>query len=258
MNLRSIVKTTQGKAIQNSPALLTGVGVAGVITTAYLTGKASFRAAEILREDEEDRKQAAVLGASRKEQFKMLWTLYIPAVAAGTFTCGAVVMANRIGTRRLATMAAAFAVTERAYDEYKEKVVEQIGEAKEKKVRTEIRKDRMTSDSSDGKTIYVAGDGGDHLVYEQYMGHYTRSSMEGLNSLRNEMNERLLHADYVSLSDWYNALGIPSTPATDALGWRSDGGLIELEIDTTMSDKGVPCLAFDFRPAPRPGYDLAH
>lgn len=258
MNLRSIINTTKGRAVHHSPAILTGLGVAGVVTTSILAGKASFRAAEILREDAVDRQQAAVDPAGRQDQFKLLWKLYIPAVLSGAFTCGAVVMANRIGTRRLATMAAAFAVTERAYDEYKEKVVEQIGKSKESKVRDAVRSDRVANDSTDGKTIYIAADGGDHLVYEMYMGHYTKSSMEGLNALRNEMNNRMLHSDYVSLSDWYNALGIPNTPATDALGWRADGGLIELEISTTLSDGGVPCLAFDFRPSPRPGYDLAH
>jgi hypothetical protein len=38
---------------ENSTTVLTGVGVAGVITTAYLTGRASFKAAAIISREKD-------------------------------------------------------------------------------------------------------------------------------------------------------------------------------------------------------------
>jgi hypothetical protein len=42
-------------ASDNSPAILTSAAVVGTITTAYLTGKASFKAADVIRDEEDKR-----------------------------------------------------------------------------------------------------------------------------------------------------------------------------------------------------------
>lgn len=262
MKLHQLIKHGELLVQKNSPAILTAVGVAGTLTTAYLTGKASFKAAELIY-NEETRVQktegtiVTLKDLSTREKAALTWKLYIPAATSATITCSAIVFAHRINTKRLAGALAALSVSERAYSEYKDKVVETLGKGKDEKIRDAVAQDRMKNDPSENKTIYFSGNG-DHLIYEQYMGHYTRGTAEDLKRICNEMNATLLNSDYVSLSDWYNQLGIPATSATDTLGWRSDKGLIEIDITTTLSDKEEPCLAFDFRPAPRSGYDLSH
>lgn len=263
MKLHQLIKHGELLVQKNSPAILTAVGVAGTLTTAYLTGKASFKAADILRIEKEEKSFRQTgeyehpVDLTKGEALKHVWKLYIPAATSATITCSAIVFAHRINTKRLAGALAALSVSERAYSEYKDKVVETLGKGKDEKIRDAVAQDRMKNDPSENKTIYFSGNG-DHLIYEQYMGHYTRGTAEDLKRICNEMNATLLNSDYVSLSDWYNQLGIPATSATDTLGWRSDKGLIEIDITTTLSDKEEPCLAFDFRPAPRSGYDLSH
>lgn len=257
MKIQHYIKVVQKAASDHAPALLTGAGAVGLVGTAFLTGKASFEAAEVIREAQalEDLNEKSH-PLELKEKAKLTWKLYVPAAGVGVGSIGCIIMSNRISSKRIAAVAAAYTITEKAYSEYKDKVEETFGKNKERKVRDDIAQDRVSAHPAE--RVYVARDGGEHLCYEKYMGHYTRSSVEGLNALRNEINEDLLQSDYVSLSSWYGPLGIPVTAASDTLGWRADGGLIELDISTVLSDDGEPCLAFDFRPQPRPGYDLAH
>ena len=52
MKLHTIVKQTEHILRNNSPAILTALGVSGTITTAYLTGRATVKAVRIIDEDE--------------------------------------------------------------------------------------------------------------------------------------------------------------------------------------------------------------
>jgi hypothetical protein len=51
VTLRSVIKISQRFIIDNSPTLLSGVAVTGTLAVAYLTGKATFKASELLEEE---------------------------------------------------------------------------------------------------------------------------------------------------------------------------------------------------------------
>lgn len=255
MTLRDIINRTQKLAIDNSPAILTAIGVTGSLTTAYLTGKASFKAAEVLAEAESNPAEPS-LPLDNKEKAKRIWKLYIPAALTATITCTSIVCATRIGTRRAAAMAAAFSISEKAFDEYKDKVVEQIGKNKEQKVRDDIAQDRVTQNSVGSQQVIVTG-GGNVLCYDMYTGRYFESDMETLKKAQNDTNYEILSQGYASLSDFYNRIGLSSTKTSDDVGWDTDRQL-ELTFSTTMSDDDRPCIAVDFHQAPVPNYFRVH
>lgn len=261
MNLNEIIKQAQKLAIDNSPAILTAIGVTGTLTTAYLTGKASFKAAKILSDMQYTENINRGAGEIRhelstKEKAKLIWKLYIPAISTGVITCTAVVFANRIGSRRAAAMAAAFSLSERAFDEYKGKIVETIGKNKERAVHDEIAQDRVTNNPVSKNQVIVTGSG-DVLCYDMYTGRYFESSMEKLNKARNDLNYDIINDGYASLTDFYSKIRLSGTKNSDDVGWRSDR-LLELIITTTMSEDNRPCLAMDFAVAPVPNYFRVH
>jgi hypothetical protein len=87
--------------------LLTGMGVSGVISTAYLTGRASFQASRAI--EREDRKRRESLSGinpdsdielmTTKEKIKLVWPLYIPPATVGATTISAIIMANHTASR---------------------------------------------------------------------------------------------------------------------------------------------------------------
>ncbi len=58
-----------------------------------------------------------------------------------TIVC--IVGSSKAGGRRTTAAVAAYSLTERAFSEYKEKVVEQIGKGQEQKIRDEIVQDQV-------------------------------------------------------------------------------------------------------------------
>ncbi len=74
MTFHELVKKSEKPITDNSPAILTAIGVTGTLTTAYLTGKATFKAAEILQAEFEEYRPCTT-----KEKAQFVWKLYIPA-----------------------------------------------------------------------------------------------------------------------------------------------------------------------------------
>lgn len=259
MTLAEIVKKTEKFTIDNSPLLLTAVGTAGVVTTAVLAGKAGFKAARII-EQEESRLRLHSTEVPRpkletRNKFALTWKCYIPPMGAGLLTVSAVIAANQIGTRRAAAVAAAYSLSEKAFTEYKEKVVEKLGETKEQAVRDELAQDRVDRHPvSEREVIIVTGE---QLCYDMYSGRYFKSDMETLKKAQNDLNHRILSDNYASLTDFYNLIGLNSTGVSDEVGWNVDK-MLEIHYSTTLSDDGRPCIALDFQTVPIRDYFRLH
>lgn len=251
MTLINLAKRAEKFLADNSPVVLTAIGVTGTITTAYLTGKASFKTNDLLDEENERRlvMNERVL-MEPKEKFLIVWKEYIPAVGVGAITIACIITANRIGTRRAAAMAAAYGISEKAFIEYKEKVVEKLGENKERDIRDEIAQNQVERNPT-GQQVLV-GDG-NALCYDAYSGRYFRSSMEDIKKAWNDTNYEILHNNYCSLGEFYGRLGLPSTQFSEEIGWSSDH-LLEIRFSSVLADDNTPCISMSFTAAPIRGY----
>lgn len=245
MNFTSFLKHAERLIVNNSPVILTAIGVAGTLTTAYLTGKATVKAVKHLNNNWED----YGTNLSTQDKFKEVWKFYIPASGTAAFTVASIICANRISGRRAAALAAAYSISERAFDEYKTKVIEKMGEKKEQAVRDEIAQDRVNRHPVSTSEVIIIGNS-DVLCYDIYTGRYFTSSVEKIRSAQNTINERLIHDHYASLTDFYDIIGLPATKVSDEVGWNLD---FMLKVDTnttTISDDGRPCLVMDFDVSP--------
>lgn len=251
MTLTSLAKRTEKFLADNSPTVLTVVGVTGTITTAYLAAKASFKASEIL-DDELERRRLYNENSnpSLRESARLVWKEYIPAAGVGVTTITCIILANRIGNRRAAAMAAAYSISEKAFVEYKEKVVEKLGENKEREVRDEIAQDQVNANPT-GEQVLV-GDG-NVLCFDSFTGRYFRGSMEIIKKAQNDTNYEILHNNYCSLGSFYDRLGLPPVSFSEEVGWNSDH-LLEIEFSTVLADDGQPCLSMRFHVEPIRSY----
>lgn len=243
------LSTAFGNAVKlikaNGPEILTAFGISGVVTTAYLSGQASYKAALVIRDEEhkggvsDDPKQRL------KERTKLVWTFYIPAGISGVATIGCLIAASRGNAQRTAAAVTAYSLTEKAFGDYREKVVEQVGKNKEQKIRDELVQERIAETSKTSKEVIIVG-GGHVLCCELYTNRYFRSDMEtlrkGLNELNHMINNNIC---WVSMDEWYAIIGLPSTSVSQNLGWDSDK-LVDLQFSPVMADNDEPCLAFDY------------
>ncbi|QJD49625.1 membrane protein [Gordonia phage Secretariat] len=262
MSLSEIAKSVEKFAITNSPAILTATAVTGTVSVAVLTGKASFKAARLIAEAEAEKIQVApdaidVRGPlETREKVELVWTLYIPAVSVGATTIMAMIAANQIGTRRTAAMAAAYSVTEKAFGEYREKVVTKLGEKKEQGVRDEIAQDRVSANPPSSTQLVMVGDN-EVLCYDQFSGRYFNSTMEKIKQGQNNINFRIINENYASLNDFYEEIGLDMLDVGDEFGWSTDRKL-EVQISTVLSTDQRPCIAINYYTAPFKDYNVSY
>lgn len=249
--LGELARRAQKYVIDNSPSILTAIGVSGVITTAYLTGRASFKAAEIIREREEEDGHAEDAKIRLKHRTQLVWKEYVPPVVMATMTVSAIVCANRIGQRRAAALATAYTIMERGYEEYRTKVIEKLGEKKEQALRDEVAQERIERNPIGDKTVIIGS--GEVLCFDEHTGRYFQSDMETLRKAQNDLNNQIINDFYASLTDFYEMIGLPKTAESDEVGWNSDR-LLELTFSGTIAKDGRPCISVGFKVVPIRGF----
>jgi Family of unknown function (DUF6353) len=235
MNFSGLITNLAKATKSNAPEILAAVGITGVFTTSYLAAKAAVTVAQ-----DED----ADPWASNKEKIKKYWKLYIPAGLSGALTISAIVGSNQASGRRTAAAVTAFTVTEKAFSEYKERVIEQVGKNTEHTIREKIAQDQLAEKPASTQVIFAGK--GHVLCCERYTQRYFRSDMETLKRAQNEINERVGHDLYVMLSEFYDLIGLEHTSVSDFIGWAEKE--MELEFYPLLSEgpDSEPCLAFDY------------
>lgn len=256
MNLDRILKQAVQITKENTPAILTSCAVVGTISTALLTAKASSQATLILDENRVVRVKEELGPATLKDEFGMVWKLYIPPVLSGAATVGCILASHSVNRKRHAAAIAAYSITDTAFREYRDKIIEEIGTAKEQKFREEIGVDHIKKNPLGDREVVVMVDG-ETLFHDSMSGRYFKSDTERVRQAVNNINSKALVNDYVSLNEFYQEIGLSPTVLGDEMGWRSDR-LLEITFGATISDDGRPALDIDYLVAPLRGYYRGH
>lgn len=248
MTLSEITNKALKFVSDNSPVILTTIGVTGTVTTAILASRASVKATRLIDDREYELETQDLPPMDIKEKIKLTWQFYIPAVSTGMMTIACVVAANRIGSKRAAAMAAAYSLSEKAFTEYKEKVVEKLGEKEETKIRDEINQDRVNRNPVSNNEVIITGQG-NVLCYDTITGRYFESNADAIRKAVNEVNFQIIHEMYASLNDFFNKIGLSPTAYSSEVGWNADA-LLEVHYSTTLSEDDRPCIALEYETHP--------
>ena len=247
-NFAKIIRDARMSMVKHSPEILTGIGIAGMITTTVLAVKATPKA---LQHIEEKKAELDTDELTPVETVKATWKCYIPTVASGAFSIGCIIGANSVNARRNAAFATAYKISETALNEYRDKVIETIGEKKEKTVREKVDKEHLDKNPVTQTNVIVTG-GGTARCYDHISGRYFDSSVEKIRKAVNTLNNELFNGmGYASLNDFYDELGLPHTSVGDTMGWNVAYGLIDIDFSSHIDDEGVPCIVLDYVSIPK-------
>lgn len=263
-------KMAQHAITKYSPEILTGIGIAGMITTTVLAVKATPKALEKIEEekkrvyDELDPldvpSQAIPKDVKLKpmEIVKVSWKYYIPAAITGTASIACIIGASKVNYTRNAALATAYNLSQTALTEYKSKVIETIGEKKEQVVREKVAKEQLEKNPiSPSKEVFVTGNGKQRF-YEA-MGHRRfQSTVTDIERAVNELNRRMRDEMYISLNELYREIGLEEVPIGDIVGWNIDKGYIDISLDSLIDSDGTACIVLDYLIRPTYGYDSVY
>lgn len=248
-NLKNIIDNSKIFVDKHSPEILTSLGIAGMISSTILAVKATPKALDLI-EDKKD--ELCTEDLTKREIIQACWKCYIPSVITGGVSVACLVGANSVNNKRNIALATAYNLSERTLTEYKNKVVEVLGEEKEKEIRKEIVKDRVEKNPI--KDNIIITEKGNTLCYDSISGRYFKSDADKIRRAENILNKKLMSDVYVSLNDFYDLVGLPFTKIGNELGWSFDGDMVEIEFDTAMSEDEIPCIVINYSIEPKTDY----
>lgn len=253
MSAKTILRAAEKFIVDNSPGILTGLGVAGTVTTAVLTGKAAYSSALTIADQKRVLEPDEKLDV--KDKIKLVWTEFIPPAAVGVVTIAAIIGANQIGSRRAAAFAAAYKLSEQLSDDYKKKVVETLGLKKEEEVRASIASDKMQKNPPSAGMLVVAGS--EVLMYDELSGRYFKNTVDNVKKYVNEINYQVLNYFCCSLTEFYERIGLTATKYSDDVGWNTDE-LLEVQFTAVMVNvdgQEQPAIMIGYNHEPIKGYE---
>ncbi len=253
---KSFVYTLGKTAAKHAPEVLTGFGIAGMFTSVVLAIRATPKAMRII-EDERKRGAEAFEGyeVPKENVPALVWKCYIPtaAVCLGAVIC--FISANAVHAKRSAALTAAYALSESALFDYRQKVTDTIGEKKEELIHAAVVQDKMNKQPPAKSEVIITGTG-DTLCFDAFAGRYFHSDKAKIDRAVNDLNRMILSEDFASLNDFYDLIGLKHTELGDSLGWNSKHrGYVDVRFSSHLTEDDRPCLAISFTVAPKYEYD---
>ena len=245
--LANTVGRTLLKTQKVSPHILFGAGVVGVIATAVMASKATLKlestlqgiqeTKEVINDSigmelkdggfysEEDRKKDLIL-VQVKGAGKVL-KLYTPALILGGLSIAALTGSHVILTQRNVAITAAYAALEKGFREYQQRVMDELGEDRERELRYDTTEKTV---KVDGKKQKVVTPSGEHSIYSRFFDEYNKNWCKTpeynrmfLQSQQNWANELLKARGHLFLNEVYDMLGLDRSKAGQVVGWVTDG-----------------------------------
>lgn len=255
-NMTALFKNVKMVFSNHSPEILTGIGIAGMITTTILAVKATPKAMDLIADAENDKYERGIREPLKKTEIvKAAWKPYVPAAVTGTMSIACLIGASSVNSKRNAALATAYNLSANALAEYKEKVLETVGEKKERVIRDKVAEEQIKKEPVNKSTIIITGSGNTRC-FDTITKQRFSSDIETINRIVNELNRRMVNGDdYISLNDFYYELGLDPVKIGDEIGWNVAKGLIEVDFSSQLDSDGVPCIVLDYTVAPKRGYN---
>lgn len=236
--LKRTIKSAERVLTKYSPGILTGIGIVGMIGATFMAVKATPKALYLI---ETQKEESEVEELTPVETIKTCWKCYIPATLTTVLSAVCLIGASTVSAKRNAALATAYSISEAALREYQEKVVEVIGEKKEKAVRDAVAKDQIERDPVTKSEVVIIDSNSNTLCYEPLSGRYFKSTIDKIKKAEIKLDRQMIQEMYVSLNDFYWEIGLDGTDLGDQMGWNLSKGYMDLSFSSQLADDGTPC-----------------
>lgn len=246
-NVQQFIQSTRSAIVKHSPEILMGFGIAGMITTTVLAVGATPKALRCIEEEKQARETDEL---TPLEVVKATWKCYIPAALTGIASTACLIGSCSVSVRRHAAAVTAYKLSETALDEYKEQVIEAVGEKKEQDIQTKVNQKQLEKTPVEQYEIVNTGRG-NTLFLDPLSQRYFRSDIEFVRKAENTVNKDMIHGLYgtANINEFYDELGLDRTDIGDMMGWNTER-LMDLNITPGMTSWGEPCLVIGHHTRP--------
>lgn len=253
-NIARSLRTVKSVITANSPVLLVGATITGVVATGVLAAKAGYKARGIVQEELDLRaKNFDDTPLETKEIAKLTWLCYASPVLTGASTIASCLGLHMIHTKRHAALAGLYAITSGKLEDYKDEAEKLLGTKKTQQL-NDVVAQKSADDHGFVNNELTLVEGGSELCYDDWSGRWFMSNMAQISQAMNEVNAMLLDEGELDLNTVYDRLGLTPLPMGTEFGWTKNDKLkrIDLTYGNITSKDGRPAIAITFRHEPKP------
>ena len=248
IHMKAIGNSIKVYMTKHSPEILTGIGIGGFLTTIGMTMKIAPRAkAEI--EDAEYYADKYNEPIRTRDRVKIYAKNYWPVALSTGLSTACIVMGNRQQHKRNAALAAAYTISQETLKDYQSAITESLDEKKANEIREKVsQKTSERIPANDQEIPYVPS--GKSLYFDRWSGRYFVSDRETLREICNNLSRQMLGDMYITLNDVYDAIDLDRIPFGNDIGWDVNKSFIEPMFSSKLTEKGEPCVVFDYTTQP--------
>lgn len=240
-----------------SPEILIATGIVGVVASTVLACRATLKVETLIDESQEKIgkiktaretfEEDKYSDADYKKDMSIVYVqrgvdllkLYGPAVTLGVASIACILGAHNVMKKRNVALMAAYKAIEQSFAGYRDRVIEEFGEDKDRQYRYGVHEEQVTVIEEDAegkkkkvkKTIEVV-DPNQHSPYARFFdessANWSKNAEHNMMFVRCQQNwaNDLLHSrGHVFLNEVYDMLGLPRSQSGAVVGWvMSDGG----------------------------------
>lgn len=244
---KAIVKGVRFTVKKHSPEILTGIGIAGMITTTVMAVRATPKALYLLDEAKKEQKNEKL---NVRDTVKVTWKCYIPTAIIGSMSIVCLIGSVSVNIRRNAALTTAYTLSSTALRDYQKKVIETVGDKKEHSIQDALAKDKIVQNPVSNTEVFITGRGST-LCLDPLSQRYFKSDIEKIKKAMNDLNRQMRDEMCISLNEFYYELGLSGIAIGDDLGWNIDDGYIDIYFSTQLADDGTPCLVIEHTNKPQ-------
>ena len=249
-----LLSSTQYQVKKHSPEILMVAGIAGTIVGTVLACKATTKVSEIIEEknknvedvhtcleekpneytEEDSKKDLTIIYAQTGVK---LFKLYAPAIGVMALSFASIIAGHKVLKKRNIAIAAAYAVVDKGFKQYRKNVIAEFGEDVDQRMRFSLKSKEIKKKDKDGKTVketeyYIDPDANPLDNISEYARFFDAASsnfakdpeynMMFLRRQQDYANEMLKSRGHLFLNEVYDLLDIPRSKAGQVVGWVYD------------------------------------
>lgn len=253
MNFKQMAANAKIFLSNNSPTILTGMSIVGLVSTAIMASQATVKAVDTIDDFIEDTDRLP----EPKEVAQMVWKYYIPTALMGTTSIACIVGSHVCSTKQKEVLQSAYLLSQTTLQEYQKRVIERIGERKEKEVYNETIK--AVAEKQSPAALYsdggMAGEvidtgKGNTLFYDVPGQQYFKSDINYIRSQVNDLNFEVRTEMFFDWNEIYYRWGLPLRKYGSEMIFDVDHPL-DIRLNPEMMDNGQVRILIDYDLIPR-------
>lgn len=235
---------------KNSPSLLFGAGVVGVVGTTVLASRATLKLEDVLEPASAQLDAAKAMFESENPDYSAMdyrrdvtiirsrtaisiAKLYAVPLALGVGSVACLAGSHFILSSRNMALTAAYATVSESFHKYRERVIDEFGTDKERELYHGVEVEKTKGINNKGKEVvrkrpHAAG----YSMYARLWNSQTTSDWNNnpdynymfLRAQEKEANRKLHTRGHVLLNDVYDMLGLDRTKEGTIVGWALNNG----------------------------------